>query len=80
MTKPDRFARAVEKSGIATEPSVEVATKKTIILLRREHVAVVRLINKYKKRSTTICFTDDAKAAYVIACDDLLAALERRRK
>jgi len=77
MTKPDRFARAVAKSGIANEPSVEVATKKTIALLRREHKAVVRLV-KILHDKRPILHEDNW--GYWLACDDLLAALERRRK
>ena len=65
-----RFARVVERSGIANEPCVEKATMMTLKLLQREHAAVVRKVKAMHKKTHN--------QYYAEACADLLAWLNKR--
>ena len=88
MTKPDRIARAVEREF----PNFYSNSKHDIIKLLRREAAyqrtrvqkIIRQLRHNGKQRTTYQANREAScaviSAYTLACDDLLAALARRKK
>ena len=75
MRKPDRAARLVEKLYLNTCSVDELA--KVERLLHAEHRRVVRLVKKRREMVGVSCLRVDAITAYELACDDILADLQR---
>lgn len=74
----DRFENTIQcftkdaRFFVANEPCITAA--KAVTLLRREHAAITRAVKRLQQKY--ICMAESP----VVALDDVLALLERRRK
>lgn len=77
MKQTDRFEKVVDKlvHGSYNTDEMLVTKHEAVLLLRRQHRAAIMLVKQLRKQEV-----DGLNVRqYLMACDDILAALERRR-
>jgi hypothetical protein len=80
MRAPDRFERAVVQAFNRAPPQEDVSVT-VAKLLRREHAAVRSLLQKLMRKERRVDWAEDSfREVYLHACQDILAALDKRRK